>query len=177
MNSTPATPFRIMWSTALPPAPPTPITLITVPLAVFSTTSNMLTSFRGEEKKTLARLKIPLKPLPHPLCDLLQRPSLPRDESALRLHHALEQQADTSGVARAADHIRQGARVAGNAQPHRHVKNLLSQLHHPLHHCGAPREHDPRGKQLLVTRVAQHLLNEGVKFFDAGLDDLCERLA
>jgi hypothetical protein len=37
----------------LPPAPPTPITLITVPLAVFSTTSNMLTSFRGEEKKRL----------------------------------------------------------------------------------------------------------------------------
>ena len=29
MNSTPCTPLRTMWSTALPPQPPTPITLIT----------------------------------------------------------------------------------------------------------------------------------------------------
>jgi hypothetical protein len=40
-----------MWSTALPPAPPTPITLITVPPNVLSTISNMLNSFRDEIEK------------------------------------------------------------------------------------------------------------------------------
>jgi hypothetical protein len=37
----------------LPPAPPTPITLITVPFNGLSTISNMLTSFRGEVKNQL----------------------------------------------------------------------------------------------------------------------------
>ena len=41
MKCTPFTPSRIMWSTALPPAPPTPTTLITVPVASFSTISNI----------------------------------------------------------------------------------------------------------------------------------------
>jgi hypothetical protein len=44
MNSTPCTPSRIMWSTALPPAPPTPTTLMTVPLGSLSMISNMLAS-------------------------------------------------------------------------------------------------------------------------------------
>jgi len=33
MNSTPSTPWSIMWLTALPPAPPTPITLMIGPVA------------------------------------------------------------------------------------------------------------------------------------------------
>jgi hypothetical protein len=41
MKSTPCTPSRIMWSTALPPAPPTPITLMLVPPDAFSTISNI----------------------------------------------------------------------------------------------------------------------------------------
>src|SRR6266704_2575375 len=102
MNSTPATPFRIMWSTALPPAPPTPITLITVPLNVFSTISNMLASFRDEIERHLpALLKIALKPFAHPSKHLSERAALPRDQAALRLHYAFEQQAD----ARDLDHL------------------------------------------------------------------------
>src|SRR6266496_4063509 len=101
MNSTPATPFRIMWSTALPPAPPTPITLITVPLNVFSTISNMLASFRDEIEKHLpALLKIALEPFAHPSEHLSERAALPRDQAALRLHYAFEQQADARGIAR-----------------------------------------------------------------------------
>src|SRR6266446_2710233 len=162
MNSTPATPFRIMWSTALPPAPPTPITLITVPLIVFSTTSNMLTSFRDEVKKAPAchaLLKIALKPLAHPSRHLRERASLARDQAALRLHHAFEQQANARGVARAAHYVRKRARVTGNAQPHRHVKNFFAQLHHALHHGRAAGQHDSRGEELLVAGVAQHLLD------------------
>src|SRR6266581_2808775 len=178
MNSTPATPFRIMWSTALPPAPPTPITLITVPLNVFSTISNMLASFRDEIEKHLpALLKIALKPFAHPSEHLSERAALPRDQAALRLHYAFEQQADARGIARAADHVRKRARVAGDAQPHRHVKNLLAQLDHALHHGRAAREHHSRGQQLLVTGIAQHLLDKRVELLDAGLDHLGERLA
>jgi len=41
-NCTPCTSSRIMWSTALPPAPPTPMTLITVPaFSSLSMISNM----------------------------------------------------------------------------------------------------------------------------------------
>src|SRR5229473_1238397 len=92
MNSTPATPFRIMWSTALPPAPPTPITLITVPLNVFSTISNMLASFRDEIERHLpALLKIALKPFAHPSKHLSER--------AAREHHSRGQQLLVAGIA------------------------------------------------------------------------------
>ncbi|KAG0919162.1 hypothetical protein G6F31_021225 [Rhizopus arrhizus] len=42
MKSTPCTPLRIMCATALPPAPPTPTTLITVPLVLFSSISKFI---------------------------------------------------------------------------------------------------------------------------------------
>jgi hypothetical protein len=42
MNSTPATPLLIICWTALPPAPPTPTTLMTVPNAALSTISNSM---------------------------------------------------------------------------------------------------------------------------------------
>src|SRR5690606_39663656 len=42
MNSTPWTPDWIMWATALPPAPPTPTTLITVPFALVSSISKFI---------------------------------------------------------------------------------------------------------------------------------------
>jgi hypothetical protein len=42
MKSTPLTPERIIWATALPPAPPTPTTLITVPLALLSSISKFI---------------------------------------------------------------------------------------------------------------------------------------
>jgi hypothetical protein len=44
MNSTPLKPEVIMWSTALPPQPPTPITLITASWVSTSISSNMLLS-------------------------------------------------------------------------------------------------------------------------------------
>ncbi len=42
MNSTPCTPLLIMWSTALPPQPPTPTTLITASGVVVSSSSIMI---------------------------------------------------------------------------------------------------------------------------------------
>src|SRR3984893_14823300 len=45
MNSTPGSPFPIMCSTALPPHPPTPITLITASCGLWSMISNMMCSF------------------------------------------------------------------------------------------------------------------------------------
>ncbi len=45
MNSTPETPLLIMWSTALPPHPPTPTTLITASGVVVSNSSIIFVSF------------------------------------------------------------------------------------------------------------------------------------
>jgi hypothetical protein len=45
MNSTPCTPLLIMWSTALPPQPPTPTTLITASGEWLSNSSIMIVSF------------------------------------------------------------------------------------------------------------------------------------
>jgi hypothetical protein len=45
MNSTPWTPLLIMWSTALPPQPPTPTTLITASGVWLSNNSIIAVSF------------------------------------------------------------------------------------------------------------------------------------
>jgi hypothetical protein len=47
MNSTPWTPRLIMWFTALPPAPPTPITLMTAPSDSFSIIRSCWASLSG----------------------------------------------------------------------------------------------------------------------------------
>ena len=76
MNSTSRSPLAIMCSTALPPHPPTPMTLMTAPLWVgWSMISNMVRSFLLSQDAALGlclttlwheRLEIRLEPLLHP---------------------------------------------------------------------------------------------------------------
>src|SRR5436190_1551938 len=90
MNSTPCTLWSIMWFTALPPAPPTPITLMMGPLTSLSTISNIVVV--SLPVVTLQKpLKIALKPLPHPPEHGLDRPALARKLSVLHLRRQREQ--------------------------------------------------------------------------------------
>src|SRR3954447_13648698 len=108
MNSTPCTPWSIMWFTALPPAPPTPITLMMGPLTSLSTISNIVVV--SLPVVTLQKpLKIALKPLPHPPEHGLDRPALARKLSVLHLRRPFEQKPDRGGVARRAHHVCEAA--------------------------------------------------------------------
>src|ERR1700680_1571271 len=167
MNSTPGSPFPIMCSTALPPHPPTPITLISASCGLWSMISNMMCSFScliakvnsnvyaragclcgcsscttstSREDVLHRRLraisKIRLEPLPHPFRDIAQALALcARQLRAQELFLTVEQQADGSGVTRAAHDVRQSADIRRNADAHRQVKHFLAQLDHPLQQC------------------------------------------
>src|SRR5262245_7258564 len=176
MNSTPCTPSSIMWFTALPPAPPTPTTLMIGPLTSPSTISNMLLSPCRLETATRL-LKVSLKPLPHAPEHGLERAALARKLSVLHLRHTLEQKPHRGGVARRAHDFGEAALVARQAQAHGHVEDLLAQLHHSLHRRGASGEHHAAREQLLEPRLAQHLLHERKQLLRARLDHLGERLA
>src|ERR1044071_1785423 len=169
MNSTPCTPWSIMWFTALPPAPPTPITLMIGPLTSLSTISNMLLS--------PCQLKIALKPLSHPPEHSLERPALARKLPVLHLRCTLEQKPDGSGVARRAHHVGEAALVPRQPQAHRHMEDLLAQLDHAVHGRGAARQHHAARQEPLEAGLAQHLLHQREQLLGARLDPLREGLA
>src|SRR4026207_1337618 len=169
MNSTPSTPWSIMWLTALPPAPPTPITLMIGPVTSLSTISNMLLS--------PCRLEIALKPLPHAPEHGRERPALARKLSVLHLRGTFEKKPDRGGVARRARHVSEAALIPRQTQPHGHVEDLLAEFHHALHRRGPARQHHAAGKQLLEARFAQHLLHQRKQLLGARLDHLGEGLA
>src|SRR3954470_24918445 len=141
MNSTPCTPWSIMWFTALPPAPPTPITLMIGPLTSLSTISNMLLS--------PCRLEIALKPLPHPTENGFYRAALARKLSVLNLRNTLEQKSDRGGIARGAHHVGEPALILRQAQAYGHMEDLLAELDHALHRRGAAGQHDTARQQFL----------------------------
>src|SRR5689334_8568568 len=149
MNSTPCTPLLIMWSTALPPQPPTPTTLITASGVWLSNSSIMIRLLCCRT----ATSEIALEPALHLLEDLLEtRPLHPGVAIALHLVEPRHQKPHRGRVARVAHHLGQRPRVVGKPHAHRHVEDLLAQLDHALHERGAPRDHDPRGEELLQAR-------------------------
>src|SRR6185503_7077878 len=105
-----------MWSTALPPAPPTPTTLITGPAACSFTISNIFFSLPVGPTS-----KIPLKPVAHPPEYRPDGTALLGHAPLLQLGSALEQQPHRGGIARAAHHFGQSAAVARHADAHGHV--------------------------------------------------------
>src|SRR6185312_301656 len=168
MNSTPLTPLLILWSTAFPPQPPTPTTLITASGVWLSNSSIIIVSF----------LEIPFEPALHLLEHLLESRSLHlRVAVALHLLEARHQQSHARRVARVAHHLGERSLVLRHADAHRHVEDLLAQLHHSLHLRRAPGDHDPGGQELLQPRGAQLALDEGVELLHPRLDHLGERLA
>src|SRR5216684_8460006 len=202
MNSTPGSPFPIMCSTALPPHPPTPITLMTASCGFWSMISNMVCSFscliakvtptskrepaglllarharhppRGKTpctRRPRAISKIRLEPLPHPFRDIAQALALRACQfRAQELFSPVEQQADGSGVTRAAHDVREPADIRGNADAHGEVKHFLAQLDHPLQQRRTTREDDARREQLLEAAAAQFGLRQRVELLDPRLD-------
>src|SRR3954466_5519524 len=143
-----------MWFTALPPAPPTPITLMIGPLTSLSTISNIVVvslpvvALQKPLVTLQELLKIALKPLPHPSEHGLERPALTRKLSMLHLRCALEEKADGGGVARRTHHVGEPALIARQPKAYRHVEDLLTQRHHAVHGGGAAGQHHAARQQL-----------------------------
>src|SRR5690348_5545608 len=182
MNSTPCTPLLIMWSTAFPPQPPTPTTLITASGDWLSSSSIISVSCCCRCSRTpppgAGRLEVSLEPALHPLEDLLEAGSLDaRVAIALHLVEPGHEQPHSRRVARVAHHLGERSVVVGHPDAHRHVEDLLAQLHHAFHQRGPAGDHDSRGEQLLQSRGAQLALDERVELLHARLDHLRQRLA
>src|SRR5271165_6397646 len=155
MNSTPTTPLPIMCSIALPPQPPTPMTLITASCGLWSIISNMCTPFlSGVNPAACSRLRpclelraleIRLEPLLHPPRHVGEPAPLGTQQlCAQKMLASVEQQTDRSRVARAAYDIGQAADVRRHSDTHRQMKDLLAQLDHARQQCRAAGEHDAR---------------------------------
>src|SRR5262252_7273507 len=192
MNSTFCTPLRIMWSTALPPPPPTPITLIKVPCANSSIISmGMCLSY--------VAVAVCVKPMRLRISwnrGFARTPSKVADDPVLgatehRLHRTclccrlvpactrearLLQQAHHGGRPWVGHHVVERARIAGYAFANGLQENVLAELDHARHHRGAAGDHDARGQQLLVARLANHLVHQRKDLLDARLDHAGQRL-
>src|SRR6266566_4574049 len=198
MNSTPSILADTMWSTALPPPPPTPITLITACWPNVSMSSNIVQSpsklkiltnspspasrerARGEGIYLCTLLKIPLKPTSHSSDDSLQplrvlRRAFVRTAGAEL--GAVEHQPYSSRKNRILDNALESADVLRNAQAHRHVEHFLGQIDHAFHLGATAGDDDAAAEHVLETAAAQLRLHQSVKFFDARLDHFRQRLA
>src|ERR1700754_3813294 len=202
MKSTPSIPAEIMCATALPPPPPTPITLITAPWFSVSASTNIvspldvcetssahlqqLCGFACAQRTQAApqpfdnnneSSKIALKPCPHPVVDtahLAERLAAPAAQGVLA---AVQQQADARRMNRIADDVDQAGDVLRNAQPHRHVEHLFGELHGAFHLRAAAGEHHARGDDFLEAGAAQLFADQREHFLVARLDHFGERLA
>src|SRR5690606_14652949 len=199
MKSTPSTLLITMCSRALPPPPPTPMTLMTAFCGRLSINSNMVPSPRVDTRLVsfvgfvsyccsgfpvlpapyfpAGLLKIPFEP---PL-DLDQRrfPALFRmPATALGvMPAAIVQQADAGGVDRVAYHIRQALELLRYTQAHRHVEDLFRQLDSPFHLRGAAGQHDAGGDHVLEAGAAQLGLDESEQLVVPWLHRLRQSLA
>src|SRR5450631_1529624 len=177
MNSTPCTPLLIMWSTALPPQPPTPTTLITASGDVVSNSSIIIVSFVVYDCPAPSS-EIPLEPTLHLLQHFLESRALHlRVAIALHLVDAGHEEAHRRGVARIADDFGERSAVLRQAHAHRHVEDLLAELDHALHQGRSAGDHDPRREPLLEAGRTQFPLDQRIELLDARLDHLRERLA
>jgi hypothetical protein len=73
---------------------------------------------------------------------------------AQELFSPVEQQADCSGVAWTAHHVRQSADIRRDSDAYGKVKHFLAQLDHPLKQCRTAGKHDARREQLLKATAA-----------------------
>src|SRR5690606_22731851 len=150
MNSTPSMPVLTMCATALPPPPPTPMTLITADSLKPPINSNICCTPLSFSPFPKPRSKIHLEPRLHPAqhapdAELRCRRLRPRLDRLL----AVEQQPDPRRMDRIADDVGEPLHVLRRAETHRHVEDLLGQLHCTLHLCAAAGEHDAGGNHFL----------------------------
>src|SRR5947207_1927564 len=183
MKSTPVNPLSIMCSTALPPQPPTPMTLMTAPSSIaWSMISNMMapvSCLKLLQNETCAlspvSLKIRLKPLLHSFGDAADACHLcARRQRAQILFAPFEQESDGGGIARAFHDVGEAAHVDGNADAYRQMENFFAELGHALQHRRATGQHDSRRQQFLEAAAPQLGEHERVELLDPRLDDFRE---
>src|ERR1700722_19745159 len=185
MKSTPSIPLATMWVTALPPPPPTPMTLITALWLYASISSNIVVApirRTGWLKLHLSYYrsvssKVSLEPGAH----AIERALRAREPAAFCSGHyvvaGIEQKPHARGINGIAHDVGEPLHLLRHPEAHRHVKHFLGKLDRAFHLGAAAGEHDARGDELLEAASAQLLAHEAKELLIARLDDLGERLA
>src|SRR5215472_11547070 len=190
MNSTPSMPQATMCATALPPPPPTPITLMTALWLYASISSNMLSllytntggwlmgrSFALSASKTLSASKISLEPGPHAV---EHRLGISQGSPATRRQGVVarvEQQPYAGGKDRIAHHVGESLHALRDPEAHGYVEHFLGELDGAFHLGAAASEHDAGGYHFLEAAAPQLLAHQAKQLLVARLDDLGERLS
>src|SRR5262245_34045295 len=169
MNSTPSMPHLAMCDTALPPPPPTPITLITALWLYESISSNM--------SAPPLRSEIPLEPRLHPLDHGLHAVADQFRRRLADIRPAVEQQTHPGGVDRVFHDVAEPGHALRAAETDRHVEDFLGELDGALHLRAAAGQHDAGRDRLLEARAPELVADQREQFLVARLDDLGERLA
>src|SRR5450830_141944 len=202
MNSTPSMLLLTIWLTALPPPPPTPITLMTGLAGMFSTSSNMFPLLSlslvfsptacfynsGAVVRCCGKsLKIAFYPSLQPfeqrrfrfvVAAVAVADTRARQGNAVGLLlQPVQQQAHTGGINRVAHHVAQAFDAMGHAQADRHVEDLFGQFDRAFHLRGATGQHDAGRDQIFVATAAQFRLDQGEQLVVARLDHFGQSLA
>src|SRR5260370_24879192 len=190
MKSTPCTPRLIMCCTALPPAPPTPTTLMIVPLVSVSSISKSILPpssmklgvIRQEIGQPLvarqppapARIlcsEISQEPIFHASQTLSQRAGLHGNlPAAHALRTAFDEQTHRCRITWIETDICQTACVFRHADTHRLQEDVFAEFDHTGHHRCAAGQHHAAAQQFFVARLAHDLLHEREQFFHARFD-------
>src|SRR6188768_3649370 len=180
MNSTPLSPASAMRLTALPPPPPTPITLMRAPVRTMSS-SRRIRSF-SEPWALKWRASILSGPFLGLEKFFEERPQTSRDSSeragayarGLGLHVVMgvDHDADRRGEYRIADVIGESTDALGRRATHRQVEDLFGDLGHALEQ-GRPTGQDDAGvERLLVPGPANLIPQQMADLFRPRLQDL-----
>src|SRR5260221_1557059 len=170
MNSTPRNPAPIMRFTALPPAPPQPITFSLAELLRSISSSNV---DMGTLPGSGSRASCPFAPgvmdseqIGEPVAEVEARPGLGPVVDLDEIHPTLlglgrvQHQAHACGVARIA-HVRgQSPEAARKPQSDRHLEHLLGELRRPRQQRRPTREHYPATDQGCEVILADLLVGE-----------------
>src|ERR1700735_4189714 len=160
MKSTPSMPVVTMCATALPPPPPTPITLITALWLYASISSNIACSLDPHSGLLqIEKSEIALKPGLHPVNDALSPGASPAIVGR-SVVAGVEQEPHAGRIDRAAHRLGKSGHVLRQAQAHRHVEHFLGQFDGALHAGAATGQHDAGRDRLLEAAASQLIAHQ-----------------
>src|SRR5579863_8512169 len=129
------------------------------------------------ESVSLSASKISLKPGAHTVERRLRVAQGPPATRGQKVVAGIEQEPHAGRENGIAHDVGESVHLLRQAEPHRHVENLLGELDRALHLGAAAREHHSGGDHLLEAAAAQLLAHQAEELLVARLDDLGERLA
>src|SRR2546425_6817815 len=198
IRSTPPKVDSTMRLIELPPAPPSPMTLIFAPSRVSSSWNNgrrprspsisaslLASASRVPPARRASRFSSPsgledfTEPLGHAPRDAHEQAAVARVEGppgGRPAPRAVDGEPDTGRVDRAPHHVGEPTERRGNADPHRQVENLLGQVGHAFHDRRAAGDDDAGRRRILEPATGQLSRDQREDLLDARLDDLRQDL-